>query len=142
MKKFSLFLLMITLIVSLNQCKKKSKEDEVSAKTELLVKAPWHGVEYREYVNDTLEYTEDFSYLTLTFKKDGTYEAIDTEENEPTRGTWEWVDNETAIHFTITGEEDDDFTLSVGELTEHRLFMYIEEMDDGDRLRAEMEFTR
>ncbi len=129
----------LALVVTLNQCKKKPKGEEVSAKTELLVKSPWHGTEYREFVNDTLDYWEDYSYLILTFKKDGTYETLDTDFNETTAGTWEWVDNETAIHFSVPGEED--FTLTLGELTENRLFMYIEE-NTGDRFRAEMEFVR
>ncbi len=141
MRKFHLSLLLLTLaFLTAGTCAKKPK---APTKTELLTAAPWYGFEYRYYENHVLEDREPADYLTLEFHTDGTYRGMD--EDEPFSGRWQWEDNETAIHFYDT-EENDDFVLKVDRLDESVLILYDEyedfDDDDGEDVlcRDEIEF--
>jgi len=131
--------LLVSLVLSFQSCKKKAKEEGPSERTVLLTKAPWQGIEYREYEGDSLTYWEDWSDLRLKFDTDDTYKVYFLQDS--TGGNWEWTEHETAIHF-MPWEENEEFTLQVDTLTETKLSMHIEEVDDGIRERAELYFRR
>ncbi|MCC9168383.1 hypothetical protein [Pontibacter harenae] len=97
----------------LSSCTQDSDDDPLSP-TDLLVAETWYGDRILVAglnINLTPGLSEklalpDISTLTLSFNRNGTYEAFYTENNQPvsSTGQWQLTQNDTRLYIELLGE--------------------------------------
>ncbi|WP_114783254.1 hypothetical protein [Botryobacter ruber] len=129
MKNYWLFssLFLVLLLLSFSACQKE--EDKEPSKTDMITAHSWQGEQVLVLGTDVATnplfsgLLPDITTMTLTFNRNGTYNASYVENGQtiPVSGNWEFRDNETSVFFDLLTTFGLNETLSLKELSADKL---------------------
>lgn len=110
-------LALLSMTFLMTSCSKDDDDDDSKTATELLTANTWNATKFEmSMAGMTMDMMQEpGAKFNITFKTDGTYSVVESifgEEESTDSGTWEFIEDETAILFDKGTEDEMELTVN------------------------------